>query len=47
MIRLGHICCISLRMELHNFNVNKNVNIPERHFILTKYIVMFPILLFI
>ena len=34
----------SLRMELRNCNVNEIVNIPQRHFILTLYILAFPIL---
>ena len=33
-------------MELRNFNLNKTVNILQRHFILTLYIVTFPISLF-
>ena len=34
-------------MELRNFKVNKSVNIAQGRFILTLYIVTFPILLFI
>ena len=44
MIRLSQICCTSLRMELCNFNVNEIVNISQRHFVLTLYILAFPIL---
>ena len=46
MTRLSQIYGISLRMELRNFNVNKVVYFPQRHFILTLYIVTFPSLLF-
>ena len=45
MVRLRQICCASFKMELRNFNVNKTLNIPDRHFILTLYIVTFLILL--
>ena len=44
MIRLSRIFCTSLRMELRDFNLNEIVNIPQRHFILTLYILAFPIL---
>ena len=44
MIRLSQICCTSLRMQLHNFNVNETVNTSQIHFILTLYILAFPIL---
>ena len=47
MIRLSQISCTSLRMESFNFNVNKTVNIPQRHFILTLHIVTLPILLLV
>ena len=41
MIRFSQICCVSLRMELRNFNVNEIVNIPHRLFILILYILAF------
>ena len=41
MIRLSQICCTSSRIVLRNFNVNEVVNIPQRHFILTLYILAF------
>ena len=45
MIRSSQIRCTYLRMEFGNFNVNEIVNIPQRHFILTVYILAFPILI--
>ena len=46
MIRLSKIWSTSFRIELRNFNVNKTVNILQRHFNLTLHIVTFPISLF-
>ena len=45
IIRLSKTWCTSLRIKLRNFSVNKTTNIPQRCFILTLCIVIFPILL--
>ena len=47
MIRSTQICYTSLRMELRNINVNKILNIPQRHFLLTLHILAFRALSFI